>query len=295
MRNHRLTANDFGRCAHLVPRWRDPHDAQRVRLERWVNGHQLRGSTYEPSDGGAPLGVGLTAFVRGSDVRCFLDDPALPMLDHILQRAEDGSEVPLDAAGVQQARRAHDLHVMVILHRVLVADPADARAQMMFRIGAEAYWLLHGGYGVAGVWHEFPLAEEPVALAGGLEPKARVGERLVAGLERRDGPAGWPASLAQSLFVELPEQLGLTAAQRRVAELALWRIADAEIAEQLGLSEETVRRHWRDIYERMAPVLPEPAASPDATHRGPEKRRHAIDYLMKHIHEVRPPLHAEGR
>lgn len=289
MRNHLLQPVDLARCSHLVPAWGKP-SVWRERLEAWLLEGRLRGSTYEDGEGLPPLGVGLCGFARGTDVRSYLADPTRPMLEHVL---DTEPSLLLDARGIQQARADRDLHALVLLHRLVVADPADARAQMIFRIGAEAYSLLHAGWGLMGVWHEFPSRDEAAAIAGGLQVVARINDRLLAGLERKDGAAGWPASLAASLFVDLPEVLRLTPAQRRVAELALWRLDDTQIATQLELSEETVRQHWRGIYQRMdlaLPAIPDALTASDKQHRGPERRRHAIDYLMKHIHEVRPAL-----
>jgi hypothetical protein len=186
------------------------------------------------------------------------------------------------------------LHVLVPLHRLRAVDPTDERAQEAFRVGSQAYWLLNGGWELAGLLHEGTVADLPAFLAGGLQERTRWGERVLAGLRRSDLSPGFPASLAASMFQALPLRLGLSAKQRCVAELGLWRLDDDEIARQLGLSAATVRRHWRDICDRMERVLPEVAedglgAPADESVRGRGRRRHMLDYLMHHIHELRPP------
>lgn len=98
-------------------------------------------------------------------------------------------------------------------------------------------------------------------------------------------------SLATQLFDPPKPVMALSPAEQRVALKALAGAPDKEIAEALRLSLETVRTHWTSIYARLAQRLPEFAArESDVARRGPERRRHVIEYLRQQPHELRPHL-----
>ena len=73
---------------------------------------------------------------------------------------------------------------------------------------------------------------------------------------------------------------------------ALFNESDEEIADSLNIALETVRKHWRSIYERVIRLEPEffPGGRTQGDARGPEKRRHLLNYLRMHLDEIRPRL-----
>lgn len=293
MRNRLASDRDLVRCAHLVPALADANDRGTRCLRAWLRNGQARASIYELGEDQIPFGIGVSGFVRRSTVLGWLDDAGRTMFEHLVAARCDGTEPLLDDAGIVQARLAGDLHGMVFMHVLTVTDPNDARVQQAFRVGADAYWLLFGGQGLSGVWHEMPAIDEGAAVAAGLHVLARHGHLIRAGCAREDLRHPFPSSMVEQLFVDLPTCLDLTPAQRRVAELALWRLDDEAIAQRLSVSPETVRRHWRDIHARMDDRLPSlsgPAEGPGGRQRGPDRRRHALEYLFRHVHEVRPRM-----
>ncbi|WP_211452674.1 hypothetical protein [Collimonas antrihumi] len=67
---------------------------------------------------------------------------------------------------------------------------------------------------------------------------------------------------------------------------------DEEIAAELGIAWNTVRKRWGDIFQRAEDALPgifgnAPAANPGAA-RGVEKRRPLLVFLEEHPEELRP-------
>ena len=67
---------------------------------------------------------------------------------------------------------------------------------------------------------------------------------------------------------------------------------DAQIAVQLGVSLDAVKKSWRSIYQRIDDLAPrmfgDAAMPPHDGHRSVEKRRHLLEYLRTHLEELRP-------
>ena len=91
-------------------------------------------------------------------------------------------------------------------------------------------------------------------------------------------------------FYTPPPILGFSLAERRVLERTLLNESDAEIADDLAISFDAVKKTWRHIFERVDRVashlIPVGEGPPDR--RGREKRRHLLHYLQTHLEELRP-------
>ena len=87
-------------------------------------------------------------------------------------------------------------------------------------------------------------------------------------------------------------------AERRLLQCALLLDTDAEIAEETGLSRDTIRTQWRSIFARVARTAPSllPSSDLDSEEvRGPNKRRKLLQYINSHLEELRPsPPHRRG-
>lgn len=99
------------------------------------------------------------------------------------------------------------------------------------------------------------------------------------------------------LFHSLPPRFGLTGAAQRVLQRALLSQTDSEIAADLGISQDAVKKTWRLIYQRVDDVAPHLFRTVHPTahlHRSAERRRYLLDYLRTHLEELRP-VNAAGR
>ena len=68
---------------------------------------------------------------------------------------------------------------------------------------------------------------------------------------------------------------------------------DAEIAAELALSVETIKKRWRLIFHRVSEhpevrILPQHVVDGEEGRRGPEKRGALLKYLHAHLEELRP-------
>jgi hypothetical protein len=117
------------------------------------------------------------------------------------------------------------------------------------------------------------------------EPHVLVMDREFA-LQR---PGSWVASL---FFPDTPK-IGFSRSEQSLLLAALRGGADAELADDLGVSRSAVKKAWHSIYERAAgcdanllpPVYPE---CDNGTARGKQKRHHLLSYLRDHPEELRP-------
>jgi hypothetical protein len=85
--------------------------------------------------------------------------------------------------------------------------------------------------------------------------------------------------------------------QQQVLLHALFNESDEEIAQGLGISVETVRKHWRSIYRHVQEIDPAffPGGRSDGESRGPEKRRYLLSHLRLHLDEIRPRMRPRSR
>ena len=83
-------------------------------------------------------------------------------------------------------------------------------------------------------------------------------------------------------------KLDLSAIQRETLRYARSGLTDAQIAERLCLSVETVRKRWEGVYARFYDRLPGVLAVTADGKRGAEKRRLVLSFLQDRLEELRP-------
>jgi len=70
---------------------------------------------------------------------------------------------------------------------------------------------------------------------------------------------------------------------------------DEELARELNITSNTVKKRWRTIYDRVVDIVAEFFAGeaheiPSRQQRGAEKRRRLLHYLRGHPEELRPAI-----
>jgi hypothetical protein len=95
-----------------------------------------------------------------------------------------------------------------------------------------------------------------------------------------------------SLFLYRAPQCGFLPSEQRLLLAALRGGTDKELADELGISLATIKKHWLSIYSRVASRVPSVFANRIATQeeggRGREKKQHIIEYVREHPEELRP-------
>jgi hypothetical protein len=109
--------------------------------------------------------------------------------------------------------------------------------------------------------------------------------------KREDARGSNSIALAELFALFTPPRCRFTPREQQTLLLALDGHTDEGIAQELGVSNSTAKRLFRGIYEKTADALPDlglSGASLSHGMRGPEVRRHLLNYVRQHPEELRP-------
>jgi DNA-binding NarL/FixJ family response regulator len=84
--------------------------------------------------------------------------------------------------------------------------------------------------------------------------------------------------------------LGLRSTDKELLVAALKGATDRELADDLNLTKEAVKRRWKVLFDRLEAVKPEifGASVSNNGKRGPQKRHRILAYVRDHPEELRP-------
>ena len=244
-------------------------------------------------------GFGASVFVADQFVDEFLA-ARRNYLDAALYEAMLGRTSPvMSEAQVAEANAGEGLNLVVLNYGLRDHDLSNPSTQRVLQLGTTAFYTLHAGYKIKTILNEvFSDESAQYMKAGGfhLLETASVGAssdgptpRLFA--LRREWVQRGVIDPLSALFYPSQPQIGFSPAEQRVLVHALLNRSDAEIAEQLGLSVDGVKKTWRRIYDRVSRRLPYLIADDRKSGgggRSTEKRRHVLEHLRAHPEEVRP-------
>jgi hypothetical protein len=219
----------------------------------------------------------------------------------VLERLAAGETgLALGPAEIARANAEAGLNLFVI--GFSHAQRADSPAlRILLARAIEHFVAAHRGYRLKRVLREddAPIAE--ILIQSGMRPVRSFGPEETGGMPRRlmlreatDAMPLFPDSITAQLFAFSPPVILFPAAERRMLEQALNGLSDEELAAELGLSINTVKRMWKSVYARSAEraphvMLSDPGHGPaERRVRGAEKRRHLLLYIREHPEELRP-------
>jgi len=205
----------------------------------------------------------------------------------------DGRTAPLDDRGLGRANAAGEVGMLVLHYAQEAIDPARPEVQQVLLAAMQLFRTAHGGLQLREVWQEALADGGDYLLGMGFRRRTArgPGQPELHGLDRQEAARMFPGQPVRDVFHFVPPVLGLSAAERRVLRLAVAEFTDEEIADEIGVTGHTLKKVWRSAFERAGDVLPDmfalaqPAAGGT---RGPEKRRHLLQYLRQHPEELRP-------
>ncbi|HEY3498427.1 MAG TPA: hypothetical protein VGK73_27225 [Polyangiaceae bacterium] len=232
-------------------------------------------------------GVALTAFVDLAEARALLTSPPERFVDALFEREQAGESVFLRPSRLPALNRGEGLGLVFLGYRLAPPPEGETADRQIFAM-FESFRLFYAGC-------HCPLALHPA-------PSSPRAEQSMLGLRFRpvgDGRNLW--QLREEDLADAPfnpfivirrapaPRLGFTAGEQELLFCALLGFSDAEVAEHLGLSVETVRKRWRSAFDR-ATAHDELKILPyyEGTTRGPEKRGALLEYLDAHLEELRP-------
>jgi DNA-binding CsgD family transcriptional regulator len=232
------------------------------------------------------LGAAMTGFVSLEQARAWVQAPPMHLVDHLLGQEQAGVPLLLRPDEVATANGSEGQALVFVAFGLREADGAtiDRLIAAMF----ESFRLFLAGY-------HCPLALHPAATARGNASITGLGFRRISSsdvflLETSDLEDA-PFNPFIALKRRPAALLGLSRAEKEMLFLALLGYSDLELAKDLAISCDTVRKRWRSVFARVA-ACREPQIFPTVEgtegKRGPEKRGVLLQYLDSHLEELRP-------
>ncbi|MCI1190965.1 hypothetical protein MOJ79_03835 [Calidifontimicrobium sp. SYSU G02091] len=206
----------------------------------------------------------------------------------------DGRTAPLDDRALGRANAAGEVGMLVLHYAQQAIDPSRPDVQQVLLAAMQLFRHAHGGLHLREVWQE-AFGEGGDYLRGmGFRRRTErgPGQPDLYGLSRDEAARMLPGQPVRDVFQFVPPVLGFSAAERRALRLAVADFTDDEIADELGVTAHALKKVWRSAFERAGDRLPtlfvHAQAEPAGGTRGPEKRRHLLQYLRQHPEELRP-------
>ena len=245
---------------------------------------------------------GLSTFVTESFANTFLSAPQPYLSAHIYERMLDGQSPILTPAQIREANSSGGLSRVVLHFGLANHDLTNERTRTALHAGSLAFFFVHGGYRLNLILNEvYGRQHADYMTSGGFRQIAdfdghpetrRSREQPFLFALRREWVMPGAVNQLAFLFGPAPPRLALTPGEQRVLLRALLNESDREIAANMGVSIDAVKKTWRRVFDRIAAVLPhliESTECPSAGDtRGAAKRRHVVDYLRTNLAELRP-------
>jgi len=252
------------------------------------------------------LGLAIATFVTPQFLLELKTPPFCWATPELLRRMKRGESPILTDKQLQEANSSRGLHLYVWHTGVSPED--NGRQEVQSALVGE-FIRLHRGYRMNELIEqaEGPENFRGMRLAGGMRVSPRDGryedywEIGPVDVVKDPQLVGMTADFANrmktswisTLFNYQPPRFGFTRSEQRLLVCALEGGTDEEISNRLCVSSSTVKKTWRNVYQRMdisrAPgLLQNPKCVEGKTARGKEKKNHLLAYLREHPEELRP-------
>jgi hypothetical protein len=261
--------------------------------------------TVVVEDAGRPpesllVGFGAGAFVSDRFTQWLKSGQPPHSVGHATRPLPDGSWPLLNALQIRAANSGDGLNFL-LTHWVwaehILSDTDNVRVRNFL---TEHFIEFHSGYNLKEILIE-------VVGAGPLKRAREAGFLLLddyaehyrtqgpppqfypylMGLTRAEALANDGCAISP-LFLYTPPRFFFDAEEQEFLRCARFGRTDDEIASELYIAEGTVKKRWREIYERVSEVDPNLLPPVTDTVRGTEKRRKLLRYLREHPEELRP-------
>lgn len=305
---------DLAECLDLLPSWLPLSAAVREALPSlwtrllWSPGFNADVIEDVSRPAGQRLvGLGMSIALDARWQARLRDDPPPFAAAQFYTDLHDRRFEPLTDRELAQANARGEVSYLVLHYAQRLTDLDDPDTVNLLAFAMSMFRQAHGGHRLREIYQEGMGPEIEYLASMGFRPKTTrardagqahgsPGHPELYGLTRDEAMRMLPGQLVRDVFQFTPPLLGFTQSERKVLRLAVTDWADEDIAAELDISENTVKKLWRSIHQRVAARMPglynDPAyfPDPDAGIRGPEKRRGLIQYLRQHLEELRPHL-----
>jgi hypothetical protein len=304
---------DFQAAQSFVPRaYRYSPEVLGMLPDLWAKLHgngELISAVVEDSTaapGQQVRGVGLSVFIEDDFADQLLARPS-PYVNARLHEMLIAGESPILCAREIARRNANGGLTLLPLHFCTASvNIEDQDVLRTLSAAQELFRVMHAGFKVkrvikdvvnldlcrfmqsVGMQLACDYASQFPAL--GLDSVPESERPYLLAIRHDEMPLGSAMSM---MFLVAPVRFRFSPAEQRVLLCSLLRVTDADIAADLGLSPDTVRKHWKSITQRVLEVDPHffpenEDAGNGENGRGRQKRRHLLNYVQMHMEELRP-------
>jgi hypothetical protein len=257
------------------------------------------------------VGFGLSVFVSDRFFEDFCAGPRPQLSAFFYERMLAGEDVVLSSDELRRINSTTGLSLLVLHFGLGNQDLSDSRTAQIVAVGGASFFFFHGGYRMKAILNEvFGSQHARYMELGGFRLIRDFHAQLPADFEslpieerpylfqlRKEWVEPGAVHPLSQMFYAPAARLHFSASERRVLEGALLNESDAEIAQRLAMSINTVKKTWRSIHSRARRGLPSLMPRNEIAMRGgrgQEKRRHLLEYLRVHLEELRPPERIPG-
>ncbi|HET7133713.1 MAG TPA: hypothetical protein VFJ95_15775, partial [Gammaproteobacteria bacterium] len=236
-------------------------------------------------------GCAIGAHVSDAFVAEHLAAPEPYLSGVVYERMLAGRSPVLSAAELRAANSSGGVNLVVLHFGLVDHDLAAERTRAVLRSASQAFYFFNTGYRYNLLLNEVYGRQAADYMLGGgfrllreFEGNARGERPFLFGL-RKEWIAQGAINQMGFLFDPSAPTFGFTPAEQRVLLRAMLTESDPQIAANLGVSLDSVKKTWRRVFDRAAEASPhlfgsaEAAGARPAHVRGSEKRRHLLDYL----------------
>ncbi len=250
-------------------------------------------------------GVGLSVFVDDRFADDALANPKPYLNARLHEMILAGDSPLLEPKQIAGANLDGGLNLLPLHFFTPSLNIGEQEVRRVLTAAQDAFRLMHAGFNLKRMLKEvIGTGLRDIMVATGmhlvdpyddLSPLAESERPYLLAVDRQNMQFGSPMAI---FFDTAPARFHFSQAEQRLLMCARMHDDDERIANDLNLSMETVRKHWKSIFQRVQDTeygffQEEQDESQREGVRGRGKRRRLLRYLHLHMEELRP--HGNGK
>jgi hypothetical protein len=190
--------------------------------------------------------------------------------------------------GKINARR--ELHLMNFFGNINDIDLSRSEVANFYEVNSQGYHFFHFGYAYRAMWAEVLPAHHVREMRNlGMQSERELtlptGQISTLMCLRREVAQANPYLRRSGLFFPPEPRFKFSPGEQGLLELSMLDTPDHDIAANLHISMDAIKKRWRSIYSKVELTDPALLTGRDS---GAGQRRALLSYLRMHLEEIRP-------
>lgn len=260
----------------------------------WLGCGAMRGSVIEHhgAEGTTIEGFGVAVFLKELFWNEYRKSPRGFLADTIYRLSRCGDSPLLNRNEIAATNWSRGLNLFILHYCQRPPSQSVVPYQDVLTVAHSAFRDTTEGYNLNVLCQEaFSPHQQEFLASGGMrlihDFSHGTHDYCLMGLTREDAERELPGTTVSFSFRTRPPVFFFTYTQQTILELAMRGESDADIAQNLQISKDSVKQTWRAIYERVDSDTLFQADNTESlsNHR---RRKILLDYLRTHPEELRP-------